>query len=135
MGHYFLDIQYNLTRASLRYGSLHLARTEAALWTDVLLIVLFGYLILCVHEVVTQVVTCERTANFALQEHCALINFKKLKHEIISILLQFRMEDEESGLVMPLYWRCQELQNRLVDAKDREGIIVRFIEVRRKFEI
>ena len=39
------------------------------------------------------------------------------------------MEDEERGLVMPLYWRCQELQNRLVDAKDRDGIIVRFIEV------
>ena len=39
------------------------------------------------------------------------------------------MDDEESGLVMPLYWRCQELQNRLIDVKDRKGVIVRFIEV------
>ena len=39
------------------------------------------------------------------------------------------MEGDEEGLVMPLYWRCQELQSKLSDNSDRKGIIIRFIQV------
>ena len=41
------------------------------------------------------------------------------------------MMDDEEGLVMPLYWSCQDLQNKLGQENvDRRDCIIKSIEVK-----
>ena len=60
-----------------------------------------------------------------------LLLFLKFYMCITSTFIAFRKMDDE-GLVMPLYWKCQELQAKLADmntVSERQASIIMSIKV------